>query len=139
MNRKLTKQKIKNLRFYTVTRFGQPCDYTEMNNDLQDMLRYDLAFICEKYPTVLAIPTLYNKHLGSNKGSPTTLRWRSFGCVLINISDHDIIQELSDDIKSFNGQHEWFTYHHPDLIDGGMDFEKLIRRNLSEFLLGNVF
>jgi hypothetical protein len=46
---------------------------------IPDMLRYDIAFVNDKKPGIVAYPTYSIAKQGTSKGIPTFDRWSSFG------------------------------------------------------------
>ena len=51
--------------------------FFQVHKLIEDMLRYDAAFACDKFPNVIAYMRFSNKS-GKWGGEPTVERWRSF-------------------------------------------------------------
>ena len=72
----------------------------------KDMLRYDTAFVSDKFPGVVAFCQFQSK-FGINPGVPTTGRWQSF-CVKLELLSADECLAISpSDMTKF------YTYQHP--------------------------
>lgn len=52
-------------------------DFYRVHTMIKDMLRYDSAFACDKFPGIVAYPRFQSRN-GTWGGKPTVDRWRSF-------------------------------------------------------------
>jgi hypothetical protein len=105
--------------------------------DLQvpkDMLRYDVAFINDAHPGVVAFPVFSVPKLGAFGGKVTHGRWHSFLYVLTH---HALTGEQVRDHKLSITSGGWYTYRHPSIMTvykGPVDYGSLVRVELEAYL-----
>lgn len=87
------KTKIVSVQFYHVHQI------------IEDMLRYDCAFACDKFPNVVAYPKFTFRN-GTWGGKPTIERWRSF---LAGIDPTPFIDQQFNIITFEQQKDEWYT------------------------------
>jgi hypothetical protein len=93
---------------------------------LADMLRYDVAFMCDAYPGVVAFPTFQTRGAGLHKAKATLGRWASFGARLVPLDGEAPTIDTS--------RAEWVTYRHPkDPATGATNFSKFERVTIQQF------
>ncbi len=92
--------------------------------NLQDMLRYDVAFQSVADPHLIAFPSFATKS-GTLGGRVTQERWYSFGVKLVGWDDNLTLGSIH--LK------EWVTYRHPRDKNGQEDYSKLVQVTLQAF------
>lgn len=108
---KRPKREIKSV-FYMTVQSGIGKRDTVGLDQMIDMLRYDCAFINEKYPNVVAFPTFKIQGSGTYKGTTTTERWRSF-LLYLSPYQHPDIEPMAMFVQDPNG---WVTYRTIDHV-----------------------
>jgi hypothetical protein len=94
---------------------------------IKDMLRYDVAFINDKYPGIIALPSW----AGDAVRKPTLERWRSFNLILRAVDSTKIAEWR----ESFEGRpQEWRTHRHPRNADGVREYSRLEPITLRQIL-----
>lgn len=91
------KLKIKRIKYRTISSIAGPLTLPQ----IQDMLRYDKAFVNPDDITLVAFPT-FGSSDGDFGGRVTLDRWRSFGVLVKEINDGHQAQ-LQDHWITFKG------------------------------------
>jgi hypothetical protein len=129
--------KIKNITFYRAT-----SRHRELT-DIQDMLRYDVAFQSKKDPSLIAFPVFGTKQ-GNLGGKITTGRWDSFGIKLERVDRNGQVirggnwreyqEHVSEDLLTPLTIHlaDWITYRHPR-VNGQIDYTLLQPVTLEQY------
>jgi hypothetical protein len=92
---------------------------------LKDMLRYDVAFMCDEHPGLVAFVKYATRGAGTHEGRPTLARWDSFSVKLV---------PLVTPAPNFNITSEtWFTYRHPRRSGEATDYKALERVSAARF------
>lgn len=86
--------KVDKIKYYRAT---APFDI----QDIEDMLRYDRAFVSPEGGSVIAFPRFKVAGGGTYSNEPTLRRWESFGVFLYPTDPLDAPETISD---------AWFTY-----------------------------
>lgn len=98
----------------------------ESSYGIDDMLRYDTAFVHDGAPGIVAFPMFRSKR-GNLGGTPSHARWSSFGYRLTPLTKEP--REMSQD---------WYTTHHPrDPRTRALDYGKLEKVTLAQCLEAN--
>lgn len=137
------KIKLKEVSFY---RLDRPLD---QEGGALDMLRYDVAFVRDQDPTLLAFPVFSTK-TGALGTGPTLGRWNSFllypkvlgkwtnrtGVVWSNPTRQLVPTTLMDAAMGFLSPSPvgWTTYRHPKDSDGAENYGRLMPMTLAQVL-----
>jgi hypothetical protein len=114
--------KIKKVVFARIrSRFGG-----EVTN-IEDMLRYDLAFQHKTERGLIAFP-IFQTPSGAAGGQITLARWDSFGLKATPLSRQDNLT-----LQNSMNVDDWTTYQHPR-ITGPTDYNRLVRVPLARYL-----
>ena len=123
--------KIKRVHFYRAhgghvemrqdPSYGEAIGEPDLHVVEPDLLRYDLAFVHEDGPTLVAFPVFSNYY---GAGEPTLGLWRSHL--------HRITREHKTGEIDPKG---WYTFRNPLLVDGRIDYSRLVKVPLTAFLL----
>lgn len=107
---------FKSARFFTaVNKYGNRTLAVEDVERIKDMLRYDVAFMNDQYPGVVAFVKYGTRGAGTHEGKVTLARWDSFGVKLVPLKD------LPPLISAASDREAWFTYRHPRNAEGRID------------------
>lgn len=105
---------------------GEPAAVED--EQVRDLLRYDLAFMHPSYPGVVAFPE-FSVHGGNLGGRPTVTRWRSWRIGIgaqVRIEPHEVRS-----VERF--PETWYTFRHPT-EEGRPNYTKLVRMALPALL-----
>lgn len=93
---------------------GKPLTF-EYRDLIADMLRYDVAWVSERHPGIIAFITFAVRGSGIFKANPTVRRWESFGVSLRRIPKEECpVLDTARDV--------WVSYRHPK---GNYSFEQV--------------
>lgn len=77
--------------------------------NIEDMLRYDLGFVSDEEPNIVAFPVFHSRY-GNYGGYVTHARWASFGVTLKPASDDNPLINVPGGI--LERADKWHTYRH---------------------------
>lgn len=100
-----------------------------VHGQVADMLRYDGAFINPAYPEIVITVRAKFRGRGLHPGAVTHGRWDSFG---FRIGEHRD-EALTDSVITRDAD-QWFTFRHARTTDGAMDYTRLARITLREWM-----
>ena len=116
--------KIKRAMFCTID--ASKLDVLEQ--DFQDNLRYDVAFVSTKDRGRVAFPTFQSRH--GNLGGEPSGRWSR----MFNLRKDETIAPFQGASILYEAQDEWVTYRHP-MIGDRPDYAKLAPMTLRQFII----
>lgn len=114
-------------QFYRMFRDGRSLEECDQE-DVLDMLRYDLAFQNIKDPSLVAFPSV-----GAYGARITFGRWKSFGFRLEPVNPADVLPEGRECYAA-----NWVTYRHPQNEQGQVDYGSFVPYKLDDLAHAKV-